>query len=83
MNPVTRIFTLRRLIPLKGIYEVVTSHASDSQYICIYLAWAYVLSCLVKKAEETKDIPESYATFFESILPVVIHIPSSESLSID
>lgn len=53
---------------LKRIHEMVMSH-SDSQYACTYLAWAFVLSRLALKAAETKDIPQSYQSFFESILP--------------
>ena len=53
---------------LKRIHELVTNN-SDSQYVCVYLAWAFVLSRLAIKAEETKEIPKSYVPFFESILP--------------
>jgi nuclear pore complex protein Nup188 len=53
---------------LTRIHELVTMHVS-SQYACTYMAWAFVLSRLVAKVTELKEIPDSYRPFFESILP--------------
>lgn len=55
---------------LQRIHELVMSHA-DSQFVCVYLAWAFVLSRLAAKALELKEIPDSYKAFFESILPAL------------
>lgn len=53
---------------LKRIHEMVTSH-EDSQYACLYLAWAYVLSRMSSKATQIEVIPSTYRPFFESLLP--------------
>ncbi|KAL4081354.1 nucleoporin subcomplex protein binding to Pom34-domain-containing protein [Scleroderma yunnanense] len=53
---------------LKPIHTLVMSH-SDSQHACAYLAWAFVLSRLHAKAQEIKDVPDSYRSFLQSTLP--------------
>lgn len=53
---------------LKVIHDLVTSH-SDSQYSCVYIAWAFVLSRLAAAVAELDTIPDTYRPFFESILP--------------
>ncbi|KAJ6611496.1 nucleoporin subcomplex protein binding to Pom34-domain-containing protein [Mycena sp. CBHHK59/15] len=53
---------------LKRIHELVTTNL-DSQYSCIYIAWAFVLSCLAAAVSDQEEIPQTYRPFFESILP--------------
>jgi nuclear pore complex protein Nup188 len=53
---------------LKRIHELVVSH-SDSQHVCTYLAWAFVLSRLTTAVTEQKTMPDSYRPFFELLLP--------------
>ncbi|OCH94502.1 hypothetical protein OBBRIDRAFT_123418 [Obba rivulosa] len=53
---------------LKRIHELVVSHG-DSHYACTFVAWAYVLSRLAQVIGQMKEVPESYAKFFESLLP--------------
>lgn len=53
---------------LKRIHELVVSHG-DSHYACTYIAWAFVLSRLHNAAAEIKELPPSYQSFFDSLLP--------------
>lgn len=53
---------------LKRVHELVLSHA-DSQYAYIYVAWAFILSRLEHVVGQMKEVPESYAKFFESLFP--------------
>lgn len=53
---------------LKRIHELVVSHP-DSQYVCTYLAWTFVLSRLTSTVMQQKEIPTSYEPFFERLLP--------------
>lgn len=49
---------------LKRIHELVTTH-SNGQYVCTYLAWAYVLSRM--SAIPLSDIRPEYKSFIDSI----------------
>ena len=53
---------------LSKIHEIVTSNA-NSQFACTYLAWAYVLSRLVAKANTLEAVPPAYQPFFNTINP--------------
>ncbi|KAJ7194771.1 nucleoporin subcomplex protein binding to Pom34-domain-containing protein [Mycena pura] len=53
---------------LQRIHELVTSN-DDGQYSCIYLAWAFVLSRFAAAAHKQEEIPDSYRSFFELIVP--------------
>ncbi|THG96997.1 hypothetical protein EW026_g4934 [Hermanssonia centrifuga] len=53
---------------LLQIHELVISH-TDSQFACTYIAWAFILSRLVRICTDLKELPLSYGTFFETIVP--------------
>ncbi|KAI6040388.1 nucleoporin subcomplex protein binding to Pom34-domain-containing protein [Pisolithus marmoratus] len=52
---------------VKQIHTLVMAN-TGSQYACTYLAWAFVLSRLHAKAQEKKEIPDSYRSFLESTI---------------
>ncbi|KAF5388425.1 hypothetical protein D9615_000845 [Tricholomella constricta] len=54
---------------LNRIHDVVMEHSGDPMYVCTSLAWAYVLSRLIARAGELKELPESYRTFFAKVMP--------------
>lgn len=51
---------------LKRIHDLVISHV-HSQFACTFIAWSFVLSRIAKAASETRDLPPTYARFFESL----------------
>ncbi|KAG6871920.1 hypothetical protein C0995_014834 [Termitomyces sp. Mi166 len=74
-NPVDKNFYVSSPQSVQKIHDMVMKHQEDSLNVCTTLAWAYILSRLVDKAQE---VPESYKTFFDS----VGHGPSSRSSQI-
>ena len=69
-SPQDRSFYVSSPESLKQIHILVTSH-SGSQHACAYLAWAFVLSRLHAKAQDIKEVPESYRSFLQSTLVLV------------
>lgn len=53
---------------LTKIHDLVTSNA-NSQFACTYLAWAYVLSRIVAKANTLENVPPVYQSFLNTINP--------------
>lgn len=53
---------------LKRIHQLVVSHG-ESHYACTFIAWAFILSRLHNAAAEIKELPPSYQSFFDSLLP--------------
>lgn len=51
---------------LQRLHHLITTN-QNSQFACSYLAWAFVLSRLVKAASALKEIPKGYSRFFESL----------------
>jgi len=66
-SPKDKSFYISSPESLKQIHTLVMSH-SNSQHACAYLAWAFVLSRLHAKAQEVKDVLESYRLFLQSTL---------------
>ncbi|KAG5653361.1 hypothetical protein H0H81_000862 [Sphagnurus paluster] len=54
---------------LLRIHDLVVKNAHNRAHVCTSLAWAYVLSRLVAKAGDLKEIPESYRSFFAMVMP--------------
>jgi nuclear pore complex protein Nup188 len=53
---------------LTRIHELVSTN-HDGQYVCVYLAWAFVLARLAIAKTATATVPEAYQRFFESLVP--------------
>ncbi|KAI0940233.1 hypothetical protein AcV5_001397 [Taiwanofungus camphoratus] len=62
---------------LKRIHELVLSN-TNSHFACVHIAWAFVLSRLMQAVADTKEIPDSYSSFFESLSPQQGHSYSKE-----
>ncbi|OBZ70270.1 hypothetical protein A0H81_09556 [Grifola frondosa] len=62
---------------LKRIHEVVISHG-NSNFVCTYIAWTFVLSRLMKTASEMKEIPNAYSAFFGLLQPQLSRSYSKE-----
>lgn len=67
-TPSDKTFYLSSPESLRRIHEIVTSNLS-SQHACTHLAWAFVLSRLTSKADQMKEVPESYRGFLDSLHP--------------
>ncbi|KAI0694377.1 hypothetical protein C8T65DRAFT_744383 [Cerioporus squamosus] len=52
---------------LKKIHQTVISQG-NSNYACTYIAWTCILSRLAKVALGLKELPDSYKTFFDSLV---------------
>lgn len=64
-SPTDKSFFASSHDALNQIHDLVMSN-SGSQHACAYLSWAFVLSRLHVKAEETRDVPELYRSFLDS-----------------
>ncbi|KAJ3787715.1 nucleoporin subcomplex protein binding to Pom34-domain-containing protein [Lentinula aff. detonsa] len=53
---------------MKRIHELIYA-GGTGQFACTYMAWTFVLSRVCAKAMEIKEVPESYRSFFELVLP--------------
>ncbi|KAI0658630.1 hypothetical protein C8Q70DRAFT_993204 [Cubamyces menziesii] len=53
---------------LKRIHQTVISQG-NSNFACTYIAWTFVLARISRIALELKEIPNSYKTFFDSLIP--------------
>ncbi|KAI0774700.1 hypothetical protein BD413DRAFT_611715 [Trametes elegans] len=53
---------------LKRIHQVVISQG-NSNFACTYIAWTFVLSRISRTALELKEIPGSYKSFFDCLIP--------------
>ncbi|KAF5333235.1 hypothetical protein D9611_002829 [Ephemerocybe angulata] len=55
---------------LLKIHDLVLSN-TNSQFVCTYLGWTYVLSRIVAKAKSLDSIPPAYETFLNTINPTL------------
>lgn len=55
---------------LTQIHDIIISHDS-SQFACVFLSWAFILSQLDKATNGGKDVPPAYSKFISSILPQI------------
>ncbi|KAH9939314.1 uncharacterized protein BXZ73DRAFT_99515 [Epithele typhae] len=53
---------------LKQIHQIVIAQG-NSNFACTYIAWTCILSRISKVALSLKELPESYRTFFDSLIP--------------